>query len=357
MLRFTKIYEHHADYEAEKLHRPVHSISVCLDEMSVNPGDTYIKPHYKSFAESKVGDIVLYKPETEESLFVSSSQYSQTAFTGFIPQAIVVIPYSHTNDGTVKVMSLNIMSFTNPSSGSTTSSTSTIMHYGGMGYLIPEIPCFTVVPSIDTLEEAMSSNPTVSLKQLSVRIPYAGGAASKRSGLDPYAYYYPGEFTSHLYGLSPYLGENQAINPQYLQGGTSIINGFENTQVLVALHKQLQPNLDTDSTVMTGDASSKIYSPAACCYKYETEMIKQGRWYLPCLSEVAYLSSRISVLTASLNSIPSSMRSVVFGRTHCSTQRDANQYIWMNVESGAITNQPKSYRDNIYTRAFASLRA
>ena len=146
-MKYTKQYANETAYNNDETRvKPNVSLLVAENEVKYNPFNI-------SGRVAKAGTIVLVKTATPtEKIFVPYESWDETTYADYTPIGVVVVPFTHTPDNTVRVMSLKNMCLTDPNNGSTASggSYSTISFYwGGVGKDIPTLNNYTAVPQTD----------------------------------------------------------------------------------------------------------------------------------------------------------------------------------------------------------------
>lgn len=103
-------FQQESDYNtAKRNHLIVPNISTVVES-----GNTYINPKFVPREAAESGDIIVY--HGDEVRYMKPEAFDQND-SFWTPDAIVVVPYKHTNDGTVRAMALNYASTSTPSTG------------------------------------------------------------------------------------------------------------------------------------------------------------------------------------------------------------------------------------------------
>lgn len=305
-MKYAKQYETEAAYTADT--------SKELPNLSLIKENEDVK--YNAFKidgkAASAGTIVLCNTSTpSEKIFVPYQTWDATTYSDYTPIGVVVVPYAHTSDGTVRIMSLKNMSLTTPDSGSVVlngSYSEQSFYWGGYGSDIPTLANYTTVPNID---ETNLSAGTIGSKDW-VRIPsnyvqgttYDGGASSP---LDPGTKYYEGT-ESGRYGISPYTKYNWASYKahQVISKATNAMNDFDgygNTSKILAVDNAYSTAWQTASTITNNNGSSAVHAPAQCCWRYTTIGIDAHKWYLPSCGELTYLIARYADINEALTKL------------------------------------------------------
>ena len=85
----------------------------------VETDSTYINTKFASKESAEAGDIIVYHEETngEKTVKFMKPEAFDPNDDYWTADAIVVVPFKHTGDGTVRAMALNYASVTNPNEG------------------------------------------------------------------------------------------------------------------------------------------------------------------------------------------------------------------------------------------------
>ena len=198
---------------------------------------------------------------------------------GKTPIGIVVVPGSHTPDGTARIMSLLECDLSNPSTPTTTHNT---IYWGGKG-TDTSLTNYTTVPKLDGTTNSWGYTGT--------KWSYSSMTTSQ-SGL----YYY--NDSNKL--KSPYLSDGVSQDTSSLVGAMSDFDGRGNTDTLISL-------ATGDSNWRTGSITNSYssgYYPAACaCYRYNTPGTQKGDWYLPACGELVYVIYYIKLFQSILSKL------------------------------------------------------
>lgn len=205
---------------------------------------------------------------------------------------VIVIPPDFLPDKKARIIAKNDIT----SDGTATTTTST-MPFSTVN-VDTSLTNYTKLPTTDNMDSTSSG--VYGNGKLPSDI-YTG----TQSFVDPSSYYNTSA-TSNLVP-SPYVGDT--YNPYYsmdLEGYNNCLsdfNGYENTQVLVALGNK--------------------YRAAYACNRY-TDGVTSLKWYLPSAGELGFLNVRLKKINQSLTKIGGNAKSV-----------DINNYYWSSTEYGA----------------------
>ena len=263
----------------------------------------------------EAGTIVYYDGTLK---YCSQSEWVSSLGT---PVAVVVVPNTHTPDGTVRCMAA-----TGVNADGSQATSDIGMAWGPMGTDTP-LPNLKAVPTWDnTVGGTIGSS-------------YSGYLSSNKgfSGvtdcLDCTLKYYDnaGPFIPN-----PYLPDGSP-NPDYRS--TTITNnacadfdGSGNTAVLVGL--------------------SAAYSAANACHLYNTNGISAGEWYLPACGELGYIMPMFNQIQASLNAVGGVQLRTGDGYW-CSSENSSYDSHRVHTLYGGVNSYYKA--DTGYVRPFCSL--
>lgn len=231
---------------------------------------------------------------------------------GDTPIGVVVVPASHTDDGTARVMSLASMDYDNPDNGNTDEYVD--MYWGGYGNDIPTLKNCQYSPRINTDLD----NPFEDTQRI---IDWTGSdyylpsdyyfGTSNEGPTNPYDTVTCYVSNSSYCCPSPYLNDGSK-NPLYSQvydNGSGIGNRAEemdgrvNTAAILAIDNGGSTDWQTAATISNAGSTSTIHPAAQCCWRYHTVGTNQGDWYLPSAGELGYLAVRWKVINSSISKI------------------------------------------------------
>ena len=318
------------------------------------------KPEYKA------GDICLVNNNTLEKLIIPADNYTLESYPAdsYTPIGVVVVPASHTDDGTARVMSLAAMDYNNPEVGRTDGHV--IMYWGGYGSDISTLDNKTSIPYITNTGYAGIG----STQQLVGWYSGSGGLPEMSS--DYYDNSYPNPFdegtcfggNNSTLAPSPYLtggGKNEIYHDTSDTGNVlADMNGKSNTAAILAVDNESSTDWQTASTITNDGYTETIHTAAQCCWRYHTVGTQQGDWYLPSAGELGYLISRWKAINISINKIISSGFDalVLPVRRHywwSSTELSGLSAIYLYFYSGLACLGSIYKSHNYYVRAFLAV--
>ena len=250
-----------------------------------------------------------------EKYIVDRNSYSVDLFPSeqYTPIGVVVVPASHTDDGTARVMSLAAMNCNTPDVGS--KDVHAYIYWGGYGSDIPTLNNKTVYPCISTdLREVTAETQSIvewsDINNYNCYIP-SDYFNSYPNPYDEGTYYRTGTTSSTYHaGPSPYLtgGLKNEIYHDTSNTGNALadMDGKGNTEKILAVDNASDTSWQTASTIINTGYTETIHPAAQCCWRYHTVGTNQGDWYLPAGGELGYLASRWKAINTSINKIISS---------------------------------------------------
>ena len=220
---------------------------------------------------------------------------------GKTPIGIVVVPGSHTPDGTARIMSLLECDLANPSTPTTTHNT---IYWGGSGNIGITITGFPRLSG-----------------------DYGPGYAGTKWS---YNYMITLNSTTGLY----YGNSSYQLKSPYLSDGvnqdTSSMNSWEYSHGKSNTSSMIN-NAHADTNWRTGSITNSKgsgYYPAACaCYRYITPGTNEGDWYFPTAGELVYVIYYIKLFQSiliKLNELSSGS----------AVEIDTSGYYWSSSPSG-----------------------
>ena len=199
----------------------------------VSPYNVHVNSAFVSMGDAVAGDIIAYDLSGNQKV-VKAEAWETVKSKGYTPEGIVVVPANHTNDGTVKAMSVHFMDAENAAKGSTSEKTLVWGPYS----LGDDVAGLTNYTSIIYGEDG-SANPSL-LTRSYAYMPsdsfYYGSAENKgseykqngvKSFVDGFGYYYTAADEQGGWCIpNPYLADGSP-NPKFYESGISnVLNQF-----------------------------------------------------------------------------------------------------------------------------------
>ena len=333
------------------------------DEKQVEFKEHKVVLPIKPIEESVAADICLVDNGGNKYI-VDGNSYSIDLFPAeqYTPIGVVVVPASHTDDGTARVISLASMDYNNPDNGNTDGHVT--MAWGGYNSDISTLPNLTQAPSIGSSPTELTGEQTLK-EWLGLNFPEMSSDYYDNEYRNPYD-------TATCYGRSsscvpsPYLNDSSK-NPIYHSTANTgnayaDMDGKGNTDKTLAVDNGVSTSWQTASTITNNTSSSTNTQPhtaAQCCWRYHTVGTQQGEWYLPAGGELGYLASRWKAINTSINKILSSgfeaLVLPVNGGWWSSTEYSSNYAVSLSFLSSYAYLNYNGYnlkRNSDYVRAF-----
>lgn len=312
-------FQTESDYKtAKNNHLIIPNISNVIES-----GKTYISSKFSTKETAEIGDIIVFHEETDGTKtirYMKPEAFDRT--DGYwTADAIVVVPYNHTNDGTVRAMALKYASVTTPEEGSEKGEFITwgakieidgLKQYGGK----------TTFSSIE--DQTFDSTVTVESEYDTVDLP-TDDLFSEGVIVNPYDRQtcYIAEAAEEDYKIcsSPFNNDGTPNDAYHSTGDFSIftenllqdMDGAENTLTIL---KELDQNhldqtlyaqtLDNEQTKTVDGEVLELYPVASACARYGSvlkpcvfdtsksveENIATMPWYAPSAGELGYVVVR-----------------------------------------------------------------
>ena len=320
------------------------------------------------------GDICIVDNNTLDKLFINQDSIECINLTQYTPIGVVVVPASHTDDETARIISLAAMDYNNPDNGN--QNTHIGMAWGGYSYDIPTLKNCQYHPIINTNLD----NPFESIQRIiewdtgSYNIPSDFYFGTRYEGVtNPYdtaTCYKKGS----TYGCpSPYLNDGSK-NPLYSQiyndgsgigSKTEQMDGKVNTATILTIDNSYSTDWQTATTIVnntgTLDNNHQPHTAAQCCWRYHTIGTNQGDWYLPSAGELGYLCARFKLIDNSIKKLISLEVSALpftnYHTWHSSTEYSNTRPVVFKFESEKFVLYANYLKDNdaYYVRAFSAI--
>ena len=375
-MKYTKQYETESAYLADS-GKTKPNVSLVIED-----GSSKFNPFSIDGRVAEPGAIVMVKTVTPtERIFVPYESYDKNTYSAYTAIAVVVMPFSHTLDNTVRVMSLKNMDLTSPDSGSVTkngSYSSISFYWGGYG-TDAGLPKLDRVPIVDINDQ--DSGTIGSTDWMRIPSNYVKGSTfsgGTDSVLDPGTKYYS-SIEAGRCGISPYAiydwKSTKCLDViDKSRNAMRDYDGSGNTATILALDNAVSTDWQTASTITNNSGATNIHAPAQCCWRYSTLGTTQGQWYLPACGELAYLPARYADINEALTRlmVADSTQAIRLWRNDPTVQDSASSvygsWLWSSSETSVNTaRRVNVYYGGVYTydkyysntynrvRAFAAL--
>ena len=308
MAYYIKKFNNESEYNAYMSDNPLLP-NVSL--VGTGSGNIHVNP-----IKVEAGTIVYYDGTLK---YCSPSDWVSTLGT---PVAVVVIPSTHTPDGTVRAMAV-----TGVNRYGTSATTDVSMEWGPQG-TDTRLPNLNTVPTWNnTIGGTVGSN---SYAYLSSNKGFTGST----DALDSTLKYYN---NSGPFLPNPYLPDGSP-NPDYRNtveataaNACADFDGSGNTAVLVRL--------------------GSAYNAANACHLYSAPGIVAGEWYLPAAGELGYMMPRFNQIQSSLSTVGGVQLGAV--SNYWSSSEGGSDRARFVGSHGTVDFAPKTSTLNV--RAFCSL--
>lgn len=278
-MKYLNKFNSWTDYRADKSDKSAAGITLVEGDVIINP-----------VSEAWFGDIVYFDKRDGKYKYSTMEAYQgcYCHITKLVPIGVVAIPGKYTPDNVLRIVSLVNMSVKTPDTGTTadgnsntdTCKTDMSMYWGGYGVDLG-LPNLSQVKKVNPLTGEVTG--TTNWMRIPGNIPSLGGLTDPITGHK----YYSNDSSEDKFGPSPFLKDGSK-NPAYFAEGmaTGDLDGQGNTKII--LEAVTEENWKTKASLTNGYAAGN-YPPAESCWRYQTEGLEQGRWYLPAAGELAFL--------------------------------------------------------------------
>lgn len=245
------------------------------------------------------GDMVLYSNLDSALHFVKKDDYRSDLFLSkwFTPVAVVVVPASHTSDGTARCISINSMHCSTPTKGSSTwqhmmlapSGNTSLTNYNT--YPIGSNPWSTSTPSTSTVSGSGGGNIYPSFtKYMRYTISYTNSS-------NPTLYYNSSSSSSERPPI-PYKSDGKTKNSAYNTGCMKDMDGKANCKVYLTAR-----GTKDYSTWKPSSGTASNYPAISCADMYYTSGTSQGDWYIPAIGELCYIPPYVEKIDTSIRTL------------------------------------------------------
>lgn len=358
-------FENDSTFQTEKTNIKEDSITFVKDSKKVYTHNKEYNMVNWGNLSIVAGDICLYDSTNNKKVIAKANKWNTTDYPAerYTPIGVVVVPPSHTDDGTTRIISLASMDYNNPEVGSTDGHVG--MAWGGYGSDISTLPNLTQAPSIGDSPTELTGEQTLK-EWLSLGSPKMSSDYYDNEYRNPYD-------TATCYARnsacapSPYLNDGSK-NPIYHStdntgNACADMDGKGNTEKILAVDNGISTDWQTAPTIVNNVYNSYNTYPhtaAQCCWRYHTIGTNQGDWYLPSAGELGYLASRWKAINTSINKIFSSgfeaLTLSVGYYWRSSTEYSSSHAVFLYFRSGYVYLSGGHSKDYSYhVRAFLAV--
>lgn len=308
-------------------------------------------------SDTVAGDVCAYDGSNKR-FFRFTDSGATDDIKNYTPIGVVVVPASHTDDGTARVISLSSMDYNNPEVGRTDGYVDIV--WGGYENDISTLPNLTQAPSIGSSPTELTGEQT--LKEW-----------SPLNSLGMSSDYYDNEYRNPYDTATCYVENSACVPSPYLNDGSknpiyhstdntgnayADMDGKGNTEKILAVDNGVSTDWQTAPTIT--NIGGAIHPAAQCCWRYHTVSTNQGDWYLPSAGELGYLASRWKAIDNSIDKLVSSgIEALVLPVDHywwSSTEWDSRHAVHLVFRSVlAGMGGGTKYNSNFYVRAFLAV--
>lgn len=385
------------DYAMRFLQVKQNKIGVKNSGKSITPmidgGKTFAILHNGKYIwhETKAGDICVYDSAKQSIQIVSKSKYNQDSYptSTYKPIGVVVVPNSHTEDGTSKVCALSQFS----------GKVSTYMFATKFPYMDDNLfikklyaPGVNTLSSVDipspeqyTINGAYIFNPSVIRNAM--RVPYQYSETHEQFAIQE-------GFGVVRYGDYMYVYYSENLNatclipcPYNANGGKNSIYWTKNIDPSKPLSpdgseelsqdavKNLFYSMDgrhyTDAYInmliqeygtdwMKGDYSGEaldVYGDIIETYKYSTDGTNKGDWYIPGAGEMGYVYAKIEDINNSIQMLGGQIFNYSDHRDYASSNAWDSMRCILSSWSGEVFEDGDGFAQGMYyTVPFLSVK-
>ena len=357
------LYNLTSEFESNKenLDLKRHYTAETLDNKYIHFKEHKVELPIKDVSESVAADICIVDNGGNKYI-VDGNSYSVDLFPTeqYTPIGVVVVPSSHTDDGTARIISLASMDYNNPDNGNTDGNIS--IYWGGCRYDVPDLLNLGYTPSIGNSPSELIGEQKIK-EWLPINRIYKSSDYYDNEYRNPYD-------TATCYGNnkacapSPYLNDGSK-NPIYYNTentGNILVDmdGKSNTEKILAVDKSSSTDWQTATTITNTDYTEAIHPAAQCCWRYYTVGTNKGDWYLPSAGELGYLIARWKLIHMSLDKLIMSgikalktpIGSGLWSSTEVSTSFAVRLSINTDYSMTSLGDKDNAIYTNFYVRAF-----
>lgn len=359
-------FQTESDYKtAKKNHFVLPNVSSVVES-----GNVYINGRFTSKQKAEAGTIIAYHEHStgeKEIKYIVPEAFDKND-PYWVADAVVVVPYNHTGDGTVRAMGLNYASVTTPSTGGAASGI-----IWGDSVTIAEMTDYSAGIKFANYDDQTSSVGV----NTSVYLPSDAFSGDKVNPYDTETIY----TATANYAPSPYNEDGSKNDAYHSLGnfawaGMNIFKDMDGKGNTLKILRTLNQNY-LDQTLYSDtldNAPNKVYNditlnlfPAACaCARYSSvlkpcsfdtsktleENIATMPWYLPACGEVGYSIVRRARIQYAMSQVGAPTYDTYY---LWSSTLYTNSTVWgLSSFSGNVTHGDRIQSNGSKVRPFAA---
>lgn len=356
---------------AKKNHLVIPNISKIVET-----SELYINSKFVSKENAEAGDIIAYHEHStgEREIAYIKPEAFDSNDTYWIADAVVVVPYSHTGDGTVRAMGLKYANITTPLTGGAANNIiwGAFVEIGGIEQNSAAIN-FSDYTQQETSSTYAASQP--------VSLPSDSFVGEKVNPYDTYTTYLSN--SSSNYAPSPYNSLGGKNNAYFSTGSFSVVtnnslkdmNGRTNTENILKTMNQtylsetlFAETLSNLQEIVIDTNTINLFPAVSACVRYGstlkpctfdttktlTENLATMPWYLPSIGEIGYYNVRKGILKYALNQIGTSAAQWSDNPIWSSSTLGTNNSWYSKPSSGQITLSGAGRQNSHIARPFVA---
>lgn len=302
--------------------------------------------------EVSPGDYCVYDKVAERIHIIHRDYYREDLFPSkyYAPIGIVAISPKHTDDETIRIVSIYSMNTNDPQNGSYDMAgiwwgADTAIS-GNSSY---NTFCYSSNPYATSTTSKMTATTSNYLASYIVfgHIGEAYNSMTVNYGTTDNPVYYNSGVTKTVLAPLPYL-EDGSVNEAYRCGALADMDGDTNTNNIINVR-----GTKDYSTWTPGIATTTDYPAASCCDMFFTEGTNQGDWYLPSIGELGYLIPYANEIDTSIKRLGGIGFAKDTYYLWSSTSSASNRTWLINISKGELVSM---YRQYGYAGAYAFLK-
>ena len=327
--------KHLLKFENENDYRTAKRNNLIVPNISIikESGEIHVNGTTASKGEAEAGDIIAY--DTDMNMhFIKPEAFDTEMASTYTPVSIVVIPSSHTEDGSVVGMSLSAMSLTTPVTGSENNEA---ISWGRSVSTLTGYDCVVTI-SVNNVE---GSIPSITASEIS-HFP-----SDKFFDIE-------GSVDNIVDTYTKWFGDVEFHSPSAYNKNLSKNRTYSTDALVTNCLQDADGSVNKPSEITTNNAA--IY----CCHNYSCSPYKNAAsWYLPSIGELGYLMLRYARIQfaleqlANINNTRFNIATLPNKVTLWSSTQSVDFTKAWSIETSDGTISKADESSNFYVRAFA----